>query len=272
MKNDEENNSTRISHRELWINTQYFIEAIRCVCSLLYLWENISVCEFIDAHDFVDGKLHKFYINLCALVDIHCAISKSKTERGKYKKTLKIMYPSFDWIFYERDKNAAHKDSDYIVNQNYTPDEMAAKMKQAIADVQNVCANVISPVICYRYYAYDPLLFRYIHGITPEIETKFNKVIYHHNELLLTGNGKVPIFDPRQIRSLHDNKNCCVIGKNGLMGQPYEMLQRREDLCISFNVVFGADIWVGNKDIATEKDESLNLIQEVLSRYENHSH
>lgn len=272
MKNDEENNSTRISHRELWINTQYFIEAIRCVCSLLYLWENISVCEFIDAHDFVDGKFHKFYINLCALVDIHCAISKSKTERGKYKKTLKIMCPSFDWIFYERDKNAAHKDSDYIVNQNYTPDEMAAKMKQAIADVQNVCANVISPVICYRYYAYDPLLFRYIHGITPEIETKFNKVIYHHNELLLTGNGKVPIFDPRQIRSLHDNKNCCVIGKNGLMGQPYEMLQRREDLCISFNVVFGADIWVGNKDIATEKDESLNLIQEVLSRYENHSH
>ena len=272
MRNNEENTPKELSHQELWINTQYFIEAIRCVYSLLYFWENISACEFIDAHDFVDGKLHKFYINLCALVDIHCAISKSKTERGKYKKTLKTMCPSFDWIFYERDKNAAHKDSDYIVNLSYTPDEMAAKIKKAIADVQNVCANVISPEICFNYYAYDPLLFRYIHGITPEIEKKFNKVIYHHNELLLARNDKVPIFDPRQIRSIHDNKNCCVIGKNGLMGQPYEMLQRREDLCISINVVFGEDIWVENKHITIEKDESLNLIKEALSRYENHPH
>lgn len=85
------------------------------------------------------------------------------------------MCPSFNWIFYERDKNAAHKDSDYTISQDDTLDKMKSKMKQAITDVRNVCANVISPIVNIRYYAYDPLLFRYIHGITPDAEKNLTK-------------------------------------------------------------------------------------------------
>lgn len=272
MKNDEENNSTRISHRELWINTQYFIEAIRCVCSLLYLWENISVCEFIDAHDFVDGKLHRFYINLCALVDIHCTISKSKSERVKYKKELKTMCPSFNWIFYERDKNAAHKDSDYIANQNYTPDEMAKKMKQAVDDVKNICANIISSEVGICYYKYDPLLFRYINGITPEIEKMLNERIYSQENHMANDHIYKVISETRQARTLVDTANYCVNGKNGLMGQPYDMLQCRQNLCILLNATFGTDMWVEIKDDIVTRDECLNLIKEVLKRHENNSH
>ena len=272
MGNNQENVSKEVSHRELWINTQYFIEAIRCVCSLLYLWENISACEFIDGHDFVDGKLHRFYINLCALVDIHCVASKSKRERGKYKKVLKTMCPSFEWIFYERDKNAAHKDSDYVVNLCYTPDEMAAKMKKAIADVQSVCANVISPTVSIRYYAYDPLLFRYFHGITPDIEKRFNEAIYYHENYSTKGCSLRVVTDARQTRTITDIANYCVIGKNGLMGQPYDMVQCRQNLCVLLNATYGADMWVDPRDGVAEKDESLYLIREVLNEYENHPH
>lgn len=271
MENNQESILPKISHCELWINTQYFIEAIRCVCSLLYLWENSSVCEFIDAHDFVDGKLQRFYINLCALVDIHCAISKSKSERGKYKKTLKTMCPSFDWLFYERDKNAAHKDRDYIVNQNDTPDEMVTKMKQAIADVQNVCINVISPIIDVRYYAYDPLLFRYIHGITPDIEKRFNEIIYSHKNYSVEDYSLRVVSDTRQARTLTNMTNYCVLGRNGLMGQPYDMLQCRQNLCLLLNAIYETNMWVDLRDGVAKKDESLNLIKKVLNEYKNHT-
>ena len=51
-----------ISHSELWINTEYFIDAFRCVCSLSYLEEHNEICQFINSKDFIDGKLHRFYI------------------------------------------------------------------------------------------------------------------------------------------------------------------------------------------------------------------
>lgn len=132
-----------LTHSELWINTKYFVEAFRCVCSLSYLQEHNELSQFINAQDFIDGKLHRFYINLCALVDIHCDISKSNSERPKYKKMLKTKYPSFNWIFYERDKNAAHKDSDYIINLDISLSDMIVKMKNAIRTINSVCRDVV---------------------------------------------------------------------------------------------------------------------------------
>ena len=121
-----------LSHSELWINTDYFIQAIRCICSLTYLEEHTEICQLIDAKDFIDGKLHRFYINLCALVDIHCDCTLSNSKRPAYKKMLKTMCPSFDWIFYERDKNATHKDSNYVYKTNISLSDVIAKMKKAI--------------------------------------------------------------------------------------------------------------------------------------------
>lgn len=182
------------------------------------------------------------------------------------------MCPSFNWIFYERDKNAAHKDSNYIVNLSYTSDEMEKKMKQAVTDVQNICAKIISPKISVCYYEYDPLLFRYIHGITPDVEKRFNEAIYYHENYSVKGRSLRAISDARQTRTLTDIANYCVIGKNGLMGQPYDMLQCRQNLCVLLNATYGTDMWVDLRDGAAEKDESLNLIREVLNEYENHTH
>lgn len=46
-----------LTHSELWINTKYFVDAFRCVCSLSYLQEHNELCQFINAQDFIDGKL-----------------------------------------------------------------------------------------------------------------------------------------------------------------------------------------------------------------------
>jgi hypothetical protein len=85
-----------LSHSELWINTEYYVQAFRCVCSLLYLEKHNDVCQFINAKDFIDGKLHRFYINICALVDIHCGYTVSNSKRSKYKRMLKTKYPLYD--------------------------------------------------------------------------------------------------------------------------------------------------------------------------------
>lgn len=265
-----------LTHSELWINTEYFIEAFRCVCSLSYLEEHSEICKFINSKDFIDGKLHRFYINLCALVDIHCDCSASNSKRASYKKMLKTKYPIFNWIFYERDKNAAHKDSDYIINLDMSMSELILKMKDAISTIKSVCANVISDKIKYEYYAYDSLLFRYVNGITPELEKAFNNSIYakhkydDKNSVIFK-----TISDARQVRNLKSDDDYCVVGTNGLMGQPYDMLEHRQDMFFKLNAWRqNCDVWVTMKyDKAEEMLRTFfklfNSFRKELNNHEN---
>ena len=268
-----------ISHSELWINTEYFIDAFRCVCSLSYLEEHNEICQFINSKDFIDGKLHRFYINLCALVDIHCDCSVSNSKRSAYKKMLKIMCPAFDWMFYERDKNAAHKDSDYIINSDISMSELIIKMKDAISTTKVVCSNVISNKIEYEYYAYDSLLFRYVNGITPDLEKGFNDSIYIKQQC--TDKNSIvfkAISDVRQVRNLKPNDDYCVICTNGLIGQPYDMLEHRQDMCFKLNAwQQNCDVWVTIKN--DEVEEMLqaffnlfNLFRKELNNHENNTY
>lgn len=256
-----------INHEELWINTKYFIDAFRCVCSLSYLEENFDICYFIDSKDFIDGKLHKFVINLCSLVDIHCKYSISNSKRPSYKKMLKTMCPSFDWMFYERDKNAAHKDLDYKITSNINILELIKKMKQAIKTTEIVCSNVISDKIKYEYYSYDSLLFRYVNGITPNLEKLFNDFYIKPSVKEKDSTLFFNVYDARQVRYLDSDKNYCVCLSNGLLFQPYDMLQHREDFCIIENALWHHDSWVFlNKENA---DKMLELFFKVFNDFKN---
>lgn len=168
------------------------------------------------------------------------------------------MCPAFNWIFYERDKNAAHKDSDYIINSNISMSELIIKMKNAISTTKVVCSNVISNKIEYEYYAYDSLLFRYVNGITPDLEKAFNDSIYikqQHDEK--NPNVFKTITDARQVRNLKSNDDYCVVCTNGLMGQPYDMLEHRQDMCFKLNAWQDCDTWVTMKN--DEIEEMLQL-------------
>ncbi len=257
-----------LTHSELWINTEYFVQAIRCICSLTYLDEHNEICQFINAKEFIDGKLQRFYINLCALVDIHCDYTVSNDKRKSYKKMLKTMCPSFEWIFYERDKNAAHKDTDYILRTDTTLSEVIIKMKQAVKTTKSVCANIISDKIEYEYYAYDPLLFRYVNGITLELENSFNDNIYIKQCFDKKDCTTIQdISDAKQVRKLDNNKHYGVVCTNGLMGQPYDMLEHRQDCCIRLNAWLECDLWTTiNKDCANEMLDTLFKMLDMLRK------
>lgn len=248
-----------LPHSELWINTEYLIQAFRCVCSLTYLEKHSEICQLINAKDFIDGKLHRFYINICALVDIHCDCTVSNSKCSAYKKMLKTMCPSYDWTFYERDKNAAHKDADYMSRSDISLVEIIKKMKHAISTTMSVCANIISDKIEFEYYAYDPLLFRYVNGITPELEKAFNESIYikqqfGEKDCIVIQN----ISDAKQVRNLDPNEHYGVFCTNGLMGQPYDMLEHRQDMCIRLNAWHGCDSWV------TMDKDGIDKMQNIL--------
>lgn len=257
-----------LSHSEMWINTKYFIDALRCVCSLLYFYEHIEISQFIDPIDFVDGKLHRFYINLCALVDMHCDLTKSKSEQVRYKRMLRVMCPSLNWIFYERDKNAAHKDIDYDVTKTVDAHVIIAKMKQAINTVQCVCSNTISLTVSICYYAYDPLLFRYVNGITPILENKMNEYFrFYPDPSNMKGyfvKSFDVIWDARQMRMLNDSHGYGIIVRRGLIGQPYDLLQHLEDFCIKLNVMSGSDCWVSFKNHEDEVSESVCRLLRIM--------
>lgn len=254
-----------LPHSELWINTKYFIDAVRCVCSLLYFYEHGGISQFIDSIDFVDGKLHRFYINLCALVDIHCDLTKSKSERVHYKRMLRVMCPSLNWIFYERDKNAAHKDVDYDVTKVLLASVVVEKMKHAIDTVHCVCANTISSEISVCYYAYDPLLFRYVNGITPALEKKWNDCYrFFFEPCNTTGDVEKSfrlIWDARQLRTLDDVEDYGILVQRGLIGQPYDLLQHAEDFCIKLNAMSGSNVWIS---CGYREDEVLESVQQLL--------
>lgn len=54
------------------------------------------------------------------------------------------------------------------------------------------------------------------------------------------------------------------------MGQPFDMLQCRQNLCLLLNAIYETNMWVDFSNGATEDDESLNLIKEILKEYGNH--
>ena len=248
-----------ISNLELWTNTYYFIKAFRCVCSLLYYEENIEKCKYINAQDFVEEKLHKFYINICSLIDIHCEISKNKEGKNKYKKELKLKHPLLNWVFYERDKNAAHKDFNYIPNLDIKLSDLITKMKETIKITSIVCNNILIDDNKYKYinyYKYDPLLFRYIDGITPEIEKKFREDIKSQMRQYIKEEEGVKIkgsfetiCDLRQTKNIKDKQPLIII-ENGLMGQPYDMLEHRQDGYIKYNAMNDSNwLWITLEEI-----------------------
>ena len=136
--------------------------------------------------------------------------------------------------------------------------ELIIKMKNAVNTTKIVCSNVISDKIEYEYYSYDSVLFRYVNGITPDLEKAFNDSIYIKRQC---DNKNLDVFkiisDAKQVRNLQSDDDYCVCCTNGLMGQPYDMLEHRQDACFKLNAWQDLDTWVIMKN--DEVEEMLQL-------------
>ena len=101
------------------------------------------------------------------------------------------------------------------------------------------------------------MLFRYVNGITPDLEKAFNDSIY--NKQQCNDKNSVTfktIFDARQVRNLKSYDDYCIVCTNGLMWQPYDMLEHRQDMCFKLNVWQNCDTWVTMKN-----DKAVEMLQ-----------
>lgn len=154
-----------LENKDKWKNVGYLETAVGCVRSLIYYSEHQEECDYAFSEEkVVSEKYREFILNLSYVLDSFCCnIGGNKT---KNKKTLCIMSPIIQRIYYERDKNFAHKDKEYVQTAPISLEAQIEEMKKMIGAVKAICAEVLSCEYRITYFAYDDNLRFLVNSLT----------------------------------------------------------------------------------------------------------
>lgn len=225
-----------------WELAYYLIEAKKCVDSVLYVADNISKLSNLDMKEQIESKRCKFYINCAVLLDK--SINKSTKEQLKENDSI------VESIYYERDKNQAHKDYNYKIPQYSSLYEIAELMKKQLAHVRNLCSDSLPQVVTLDFVHHDKVLFRFVNGITPAREEEILKLKHplYKREIIDTVQPieRNVFYDVESYKMMNDEEksSLAVVIENGV--NEAEGLQNRQDACIRINVMSGKNMWCTN--------------------------
>lgn len=221
-----------------WEVARYFLDAKKCVDTVLFLVEYAENVSMIDIREKVAETKRKFYINACVVLD---------KSFPKDKKSI-CLDETIERIYYERDKNFAHKDENYQPKGYNSLQGIADDMKQQLLAVKQLCKDYLPEQLTVDFVAFDSGLYRLAKGITKEKEERImllkfpmhNKMVVSEQEVLV----KKVFSDTEDIRGIsEDMKNdYATIIRMGICME--ESLQRLQDDCIKTNVLFDTNMWV----------------------------
>lgn len=240
-----------------WELARYLIDAKKVIDSLMYIDTNKDKMRNLDLRSIINEKERLFYINIPIVID-NCF---NKKESTKLKYTDSII----NSIYYERDKNNAHKDIDYKKNTVNSLKDMINIMKEQLKQCNKVCKDFLPQEITIDYVAYDRNLFRFVNMINPNLEDKINELLYKKTEGI--GDKIYKVFnDTEEIRNIDTNSDYAVLLNNGITLK--EGIQNRQDFCIKFNVLNKQNMWCSiNKDLKKrmeiQEDMFLQLLNEI---------
>ena len=146
-------------------------------------------------------------------------------------------------VYYERDKNSAHKDSNYEKSTYENLDSLIVDLKKKLDSIRNECQNFLPDALTLDYIPYDKQLYRQMLGITVEKEHEINHRKYgnyYKREIELS----VPIFDDVEgdkFLKEEESANLSVVFKAGI--NFLEGLQERQDTAIKLNLSNDLDMW-----------------------------
>lgn len=146
-----------------WELARYVLDAKKSVDSVLYLCTHAEELSMIDLRSEVNEIKRKFYVNGCVVLD-KC-FPKNKKDISK-DATIKRIY-------YERDKNYAHKDDGYKLKEYATMDEITDEMKTQLQCIVDTCKNFLPIELTLDYVAFDSKFFRIANGITKKEKNKY---------------------------------------------------------------------------------------------------
>lgn len=222
-----------------WELARYFIDAKKCVDTVLYLAENAEKVSMINIRDKVSETRRSFYINCCVVLDE--AFPKDKKEICKD--------PVIARIYYERDKNSAHKDANYQAKQYESLLDIADDMKVQLLAAKKLCDSFLPQQLTVDFVAFDSNLFRLANGITKAREDEIMSLKFPLRNMLnipeQDGMVKKIFSDTEDIRSIPKDKKAdyATLIRMGICME--ESLQRMQDDFIKTNVLYeNTDMWV----------------------------
>ena len=235
-----------------WEFTRYLIDAKKCVDSILYMSENGEQLRYIDLRKKVADKRRDFYISCCVVLDNHI------TNTGLKKRELYNEDEIVQAIYYERDKNSAHKDDNYKAKHYSSISDIADDMKIQLQHIRSVCADSLPTEVTLDFVSHDRELFRALHRITADEEDAINQRKYPFRNTINANSTEVTktyrtFQDTEDLRDIpYECKNeYAVVIDSGLCFN--EGIQTRQDSCIRINVLYGRNIWcsVDQKELET---------------------
>ena len=227
-----------------WELARYLIDAKKEVDSLWYISANAHKING-DIKRLVEQRRNTFYVNSVVVVDKYIEFSEpQRKRRGDFKKALYESYPLLEKLFYYRDKHSAHKDDDFKDTDFSSIMDIVKECINILKEVKNVCIDVLPDCITLDFVCYDAELFRFIWGVTKDIEKNIKKQKYLAcNEKIKKGDvcNKRVFKDTEDLWKVNNRNDYAVIFEDGLT--LYEQIQKRQDSCIKTNVLFGQNIW-----------------------------
>lgn len=223
-----------------WETARYLIDAKKCIDSLWYIAENVDQLKYINLKTKTNNLLIEFYIKCCVVIDEYL------TETGNKKKDLCSSDNVIARVYYERDKNGAHKDENYMKREYASLEDIVNDVKAELSHIRLVCADCIPDVVTLDFVPYDRELFRLIYHVTADVEESIMKKKYPLKDTIFKGETvfSFNVFDDtedyRNIKE-EDRSNYGVVINNGICF--YEGLQERQDSMIKINLLYGENKW-----------------------------
>lgn len=268
-----------------WELARYIIDAKKCIDSMMFISNNYKQLGNINLRERLDKLRQDFYINLGVVLEKNF---KNRDEKKEICKKDSLV----EHIYYERDKNSAHRDENYTPKRyNSINDEIKTK-KEEIIHIKDICKDKLPVDLTLDFVPHDKELFRLIHRINSQIENDANKIKYplgtfHSYQLSEEGKQAFKEFDTEKqdrealksfgldydkickkevLSSVDDIKNLSEEEKNRLAIiiedgiNSYEGLQNRQDFCIKANILHNLNMWVRPNNAQLNKIEELKRV------------
>ena len=232
-----------------WEVARYLIDAKKNIDSIMYINKNIYELNNIDVSLKIRDVMQSFYLNLSYVLDEKYNTKDKKQSICRNNKIIESIY-------YERDKDKAHKDSNYKRTKYDSVEEIIESMKKQIFEVRKKCEDIIAKEVTLDFVPHDKELFRIVNGINREKEDKICRKKYFISDSLNENNITRKIFyDTEELKENREKDKYAVIMKDGI--NIYEGIQERQDACIKVNVLNNTNIWVQFYSKSKKKIEKL---------------
>lgn len=232
-----------------WEVARYLIDAKKNIDSIMYINKNIYELNNIDVSLKIRNVMQSFYLNLSYVLDEKYNTRDKKQSICRNNKIIESIY-------YERDKDKAHKDSNYHRTKYDSIEEIIESMKKQIFEVRKKCEDIIAKEVTLDFVPHDKELFRIVNGINREKEDKICRKKYFISDSLNENNITRKIFyDTEELKENREKDKYAVIMKDGI--NIYEGIQERQDACIKINVLNNTNIWVQFNSKSKKKIEKL---------------